>query len=100
MAQIFKFVYVMIIFIYLFLILTNVDGKPLFNLPKFSSILCKQYFILSSYILFILFFITAGIRCHDVSECPKGLYCKVGSHMECVKHQCKCIKNFEPIDPA
>ncbi|AES69550.1 putative Late nodulin [Medicago truncatula] len=67
MAQIFKFVYVMIIFIYLFLVLTNVD---------------------------------AGIRCHDVSECPKGLYCNVGSHMECVKHQCKCIKNFEPIDLA
>ncbi|AES69549.1 putative Late nodulin [Medicago truncatula] len=67
MAQIFKFFYVMTIFIYLFLVSTTVD---------------------------------AGMRCNHVSDCPKDTFCWLDSHMQCIKHQCKCVRIFEPIDPA
>ncbi|AES69547.1 putative Late nodulin [Medicago truncatula] len=68
MAQILILFYVMTIFIYLFLVSTNVD---------------------------------AGIRCRNVYDCPKATYCRAGSHrVQCIKHQCKCVRIFESIDPA
>ncbi|KEH34775.1 Nodule Cysteine-Rich (NCR) secreted peptide [Medicago truncatula] len=45
MAEIVKFIYVMIIFLYLFLVSTNIEGNTTFILFKFLSLFSKQYFI-------------------------------------------------------
>jgi hypothetical protein len=65
MAEFVKFSYVIIIFIFLLLVLREVDGKPFLSLTNFLL-----YFIhnISSQVNYILFFffpfnIIAGLRC-------------------------------------
>jgi len=45
MAKIRMFVYVMIIFLSLFLVTTNVEGKSIFTVFKFHSLLSTNHFI-------------------------------------------------------
>jgi len=45
MAEFVKFIYVMIIFIFLFLVVENIDGKSFIILFKFPYLLRSHYFI-------------------------------------------------------
>lgn len=56
MAQIFKFVYAMIVFLALFLVATKIcDGKPFFILFKFYLLL-RSFYAIYYHVLVILFY--------------------------------------------
>jgi nucleoside recognition membrane protein YjiH len=98
MARKLKFVCVIIIFCFLVLVPTKINGNPIFILFNFLSFLCNIISSHFSYVLLCSYFITAGVRCHKTSGCPKSMRCMVGFQMVCKMQQCKCVKLLTTID--
>lgn len=90
-----KLIYFVILFLCLFVFVTNIEGK------SFSSFLNLFLYFLKyfNYIIFYIIFLTALERkCSWDSECPKDM-CRYPAKVKCIYHKfCKCMPNF--INPA
>lgn len=77
MTKTFKFVIATILFLTLFLIVKNVDGKLFFH-PIQISFFCLYLVTL----LYFFFFVTAQVKCKTVKDCPirrnRKYYCLFG----------------------
>jgi len=90
MVKIIKYVNLLILFISIFLVVTDVNGKLfpyLFELSCLSYIYTK-YFIPFN-ILFLLFFITAHKRCREDFDC-RMRSCVYPTVAVCINRLCRC----------
>jgi len=87
MDKVFKFVYVMIIFLSLIVVATNAQSKPFFKLP--SSFFLTNILFHFSYTLFFSFLITEIPRCFNDGHCPPDM-CTFGVKPKCRFTICKC----------
>jgi hypothetical protein len=93
MAEICKLVYA-IIFLSLFLVATNVEGKSFLTFSNF--LIYSEHNILShlSYIILFSFLITARkrYRCFSDSDCIKSMFCRRPKVQTCMyRALCKCV---------
>lgn len=83
MVKILKFIYVMIIFLSLFLVATNVNGNQFLIFLTFLSYSVHNIIYYFNNIFLFSFFITAINKCSQDSHCPKDM-CKKPSKPRCV----------------
>jgi len=97
MATIFKIVYVMILFLSLFLVAMNVDGKSFFILFKFPFTLLDTHNLMYNFINRILFsfIITAYVECETDADCPE-IMCKWPHIVQCYQNVCICVHHTNP----
>lgn len=95
MALTLKFVYVMIIFISLFLIVTN-SSKLFPTIFKLSSLF---FHIVSSYFSIIYVFLfniaaqfpSAQFPCNDDDDCTRDMCMRNSLTPKCIKYTCECM---------
>jgi hypothetical protein len=91
MAETFKIVYIMIIYLFIFVIVADGRGIILFLFIKFSSFyqLTAVNFLILTFI-FSLFDITTGPPCISHIDCPDSM-CKPPQVVACKKLRCRCV---------
>ena len=100
MTEIVKYVYVIIIFLSLFLVATNIEGKPFYRFQIFFFTSYTIFYRIFCYIILIFFFITGTyFRCFKDSDCIKKLFCRPPLKPKCMyKTMCKCKAEFTSND--
>jgi len=90
MVKIKKFVHIMIIFILLFIVATNVEGK-IFSFSNFLLYFIHNILSDFSYIILLCFFFAGRYnKCFRDSECPKTM-CRRPKIPKCMYQAlCKC----------
>lgn len=89
MTEIIKFLKIMILFIFLFLIVTEVSGKPFLNPLESFCLSYTKYFLLKV-ILFSKFYFTESMTpCKVDSDCPLDL-CQRPDVAKCLFYTCFC----------
>ena len=90
MVKTLKFVFDMILFIFLFLVAKNVVGKLFFSYFSYFLVyfvVRTKYFILFyNNTCFFSLFITESIECRTVADCPKLISSKFV--IKCIKKRC------------
>jgi hypothetical protein len=108
MAQIPKFVYVLIIFLSMFLIVTYCGGSQvvehmpigksfLHTIIKFSFIWDERYFLyiktntISNNVFNLFDIVENEIPCHWDEDCEVHLPCELPLVSKCINHNCECV---------
>lgn len=102
MAEIVKFVYVIIFIIYMFFVSTNIEGNLFLSFSNFLIYFVKNISSQFSYILLFSYFITARLPqpklvCRIDYDCI-AVKCPTVLVPKCINGKCDCIEISAPID--
>lgn len=97
MAEIFKFIYIMIIFITIFLVPSNYGSNIFINIYNFFYYFVHNIYQILSKFLILFFNIGGDTRCVRDTDCHL-FGCYPPKIMKCDNRRCRCTSMFSSID--